>query len=95
MATFAKLTNRGASQARKLSQASTFAWMVPIVPHLARARATASLPRDSAGPALGVPGGGFDSRRLHTQKLSNPEGLLGFFFALVSACAVSVPLRRS
>jgi hypothetical protein len=52
-----RLRLTGPSQYRAPSSA-------PPRSHLARAQATARLPRNSAKPALGVPGGGFDSRRL-------------------------------
>ncbi len=40
----------------------------PPQPHLARAHATARLPQDSVRPALGKPGGGFDSRRFQAEQ---------------------------
>ncbi len=45
-------------------------------------------------PALVVPGGGFDSRRLHPEKPNNLNGLLGFSLSSFSSCDLSVPLWR-
>jgi len=62
-------------------------------------RRRARIPRKIVGqgdPAseLGYLVRGFDSRRLHIQKPSNLTRLLGFFFGLVTSCALSVPLWR-
>jgi hypothetical protein len=50
---------------------------------------------DRAGAlSLEASGSGFDSRRLHPEKPSNLNGLLGFSLSSFSSCALSVPLWR-